>query len=419
MTLRDYFMRFGLALGVGLLIGIQRESVHDEPVNKLFAGARTFALLSLAGYVMAAVGDEMGSAIPFFGGLLVFGTLMAFAYRADLTVGKPGMTTEMSALITYGTGALCYSGPLPLGAALGVTVTAMLSLKHELRSFTHAVTRADIYAMVKFAVVSIIVLPVLPNQAYGPPPLNVLNPYSIWLMVVFVSGISFLGYVLIKVVGPRRGITLTGLLGGLASSTAVTLGFAERSKQDTELARPFALAVLVAWMVMYVRVGVVVLALSPALAGGLMLSLLIPMVAGLVYAGYLFLAQRSLERESVEFSNPFELGPALRFGLIYAVVLLGSRAAQVYLGNPGIYASGFLAGLVGVDATVLSMVDLTVRGSSLSVEVARRAIIIAATANTLFKGAFALSAGSSGFRRALWPGLLLMLAAGVWGALII
>jgi len=215
-------------------------------------------------------------------------------------------------------------------------VTAPLSLKHEFRSFTHAVTREDIYAIVKFAAISVIVLPILPNRAYGPAALQVLNPYKIWLMVVFISGISFLGYVLIKVVGARRGIGLIGLLGGLASSTAVTLSLSRRSQEDSKLSRSFALAILLAWVVMFVRVLFVVLTLNPELAASLVLPMGISAGIGAVYCAYLHHLSTFHETESVEFSNPFELGPAIRFGAIYGAVLLVSRAAQVTFGNLGI-----------------------------------------------------------------------------------
>ena len=212
-----YFYRFAAALGIGILVGIQRESVYNEPENRLFAGVRTFGLISLVGYSAALASEYLNSALPFMGVLLVFGVLLALSYQHDVTEGKPGMTTEMATVITLITGAMCYWDLIPLAAALAVTVTAMLSLKPQFRAFAHAITREDIYATLKFAVISIIVLPVLPHRTFGPPPFNVVNPYNIWLMVVFISGISFLGYVLIKIVGARLGIGLTGLLGGIAS----------------------------------------------------------------------------------------------------------------------------------------------------------------------------------------------------------
>ena len=412
MEVADYFYRFGLALGIGLLIGIQREAEFDQPEGKIAAGSRTFALISLAGFVLALASRETGSGLPFLGGLIAMAGLLILGYYADLIVAKPGMTTEMAAIVAYGTGGLAYWGPLPLAAALGVTITALLSLKPQMRSFTHALTREDIYATVKFAVISVLVLPLLPNQAYGPPPFDVFNPFHIWLMVVFISGISFLGYVLIKLVGAQRGIGLTGLLGGIASSTAVTLSFARRSHDEEELSNPFALAILVAWAVMFVRLLVIIVALAPRLAQALVVPMMASAIVGLFYSGYLYFVKWEVRQESLEFENPFELGPALRFGLIYAVVLFVARAAQVYFGDVGIYVSSFVSGLVGVDAIALSIVDLLDGGAALGLVTATRAIVIAAMANTLFKGIFALAVGAPALRRALTPGLLLMLLAG-------
>lgn len=409
----DYFYRFAVALGIGILIGIQRESAYDEPEGKLFAGVRTFALISLTGYVAALTADQLASALPFVGVLVVFGVLLALSYHKDVHAGKPGMTTEMATVITFMIGAVCYWDLILLAAALGVTVTALLSLKPQFRTLAHAVTRDDIYATLKFAVVSIIVLPILPNRNFGPSPFDVFNPYKIWLMVVFISGISFLGYVMIKVVGAQRGIGLTGLLGGIASSTAVTLSFSQRSRESPQLARPFSLAIIVAWTVMFVRLLIVVLALNQALAYRLLLPASITLFAGLVYCVYLYFVQPSHEKEDMTFANPFELRPALKFGAIYAVILLVSTAARVYFGNTGIYVSSFVSGLVGVDAIALSMADLARAPTNLDLTVAARAVMIAALSNTLFKGGFALMSGAPALRRALWPGMALMVAAGV------
>ena len=408
-----YFYRFVAALGIGFLIGIQRESAYDEPEGKLFAGVRTFSLISLTGYVAALAADQLASALPFVGVLLVFGVLLALAYHRDVLTGKPGMTTEMATVITFAIGAVCYWNEILLAAALGVAVTALLSLKPLSRMLSHAITREDIYAVLKFAVISIVVLPVLPNQNFGPPPFDVLNPYKIWLMVVFISGISFLGYVMIKIVGAQRGIGLTGLLGGIASSTAVTLSFSQRSRKSPELARPFSLAIIVAWTVMFLRVLVVVFTLNPELAYRLLLPMSASLVVGLIYCGYLYIKQRSYEKEDLTFVNPFELGPALKFGALYTVILLISTAARVFFGNTGIYISSFVSGLADVDAIALSMVDQVRASPPLDLTVAARAITIAALSNTLFKGIFALVSGSPALRRALWPGMAVMVAAGI------
>ncbi len=415
----DIFYRFGIALVIGFLVGLQRQHASDASDKEIFAGVRTFSLISVLGCGAAMLADVSGSAwtLPVIAAML--GVLAAVAYYINAIDGDTGVTTEIATLLTFVVGALCYWEQIALSVALGVVMTVLLSIKPETHRFASLLTREDIYATLKFAVVSAIVLPVLPNQSYGPPPFDVLNPYNIWLMVVFISGISFLGFVLMKVVGARRGIGLTGLLGGIASSTAVTLSFAQRSNKNKALAKPFSLAIIIAWAVMFVRVIVVVFTLEPTLGRLLLWPMLLCLAVGGAYAGYLYLVHPTEEQHDVEFANPFELGPAIKFGLVYAVVLLVSKAAQVYFGNTGVYISSLVSGLADVDAIALSMVDLVrAQSGGVSMGVASDAIMIAALANTLFKGGFALTTGSSDLRRALLPGMVLLLITGAAAILL-
>ncbi len=408
------FYRFAVALGIGLLVGIQRESAYTNHEKRIFAGVRTFALISLAGYTAALISNQVNSALPFVGIILVLGTLMAINYHTDVTAGKPGLTTEVAVLIVFAIGAMCYWDFILLAAGLGVSVTVLLSLKHEFRSFTLAITKEDVYATLQFAVISLIILPVLPNQTFDVvPPFDILNPHRIWLMVVFTSGISFLGYIMIKINEVQRGIALTGLLGGIASSTAVTLSFSQRSRTNEELARPFSLAIIVAWTVMFIRVLIIVFALERSLVQNIIMPIGVVTLVGLGYCVFLFLRQRSAVSDDLQFVNPFELGPALKFGAIFAVVLVVARAAQLGFGNVGVYISSFISGLVDVDAIAFTMIDLVTGSTQLDPVVGSRAIVIAALSNTLFKGSFALITGSRNLRRALLPGLLLILGAGI------
>jgi uncharacterized membrane protein (DUF4010 family) len=243
--------------------------------------------------------------------------------------------------------------------------------------------------------------------------LDVLNPYEIWLMVVLISGISFLGYVLIKLVGARQGISLAGLLGGLISSTPVTLSFSQRSKEETGLAKPFALAITVAWAMTYLRVMVEVATLNAALLSELWIPLVSAAGLGLAYAAYLYFQQHTDQEGEVSYSNPFELGTALKFGLLYAVVLVASKAAEVYLGNTGVYLSSIISGLPDADAVTLSMAQLSQGAGGLDVTTAARAVVLGVMSNTAAKGAIVLFSGSSGLRRAILPGFLLMLVSGI------
>jgi uncharacterized membrane protein (DUF4010 family) len=414
------FYRFGVALFIGILVGLQREYAHDlddETGQKSFAGVRTFALMGLAGCAAAMAADILESPLVLIGLLLPIGALIAIAYYVLATRGSVGITTEVAAVVTMLAGALCFWDQLAIAVALGVTTTALLSLKIELHGFAARLTREDMLAVLKFAIITAIILPILPNENYGPPPLDVFNPYKIWLMVVLISGISFLGYGLFKLVGSRRGTGLTGLLGGLVSSTATTLSFSQRSHKSGQLAKPFALAIIIAWTIMFARVLVEVGATHYALLDKLWLPLVAGAVAGLLYCVYLYLAPRADDEEDVQVSNPFELRPAITFGILYGLILLVARAAQVYLGDTGIYLSSIASGLADVDAITLSMTELSSSGN-LALPTAARAIVLAVVANTVVKGGIVLASGSKPLRRAVLPGFVLILGVALVAAFL-
>jgi len=353
MERAELFYRFGAALAIGALIGLEREHSHRRANEELFAGVRTFPLIALMGCVTALLSEQLG-VWSFVGITIVFGALVTVAYFVESKYGDTGLTTEVSALVTFLVGALCYWDYLPLAAAISVVMTLLLSLKPEIRSLAYNLSQEDIYATLKFAVVSAIVLPVLPNRSFG--PFAVLNPYKIWLMVVFISGISFLGYLLMKIIGPEQGIGLTGLLGGIASSTATTVSFARRSHRDQDLAKPFAMAIMISWTVMFVRVLIIVGTLNFQLLRGLWMPMAASILAGVAYCTYLYLTQRTNEKSTFDYSNPFELGPALTFGLLYGIILVVSKTMERHLGDTGLYLSSVVAGLTDVNAISLSVV---------------------------------------------------------------
>ena len=419
MAQADLFYRFGVALAIGFLVGLQREYAHGGPEQEISAGERTLALMGLTGCAAALVADELGSPWAFVGVIVALGLLIVASYVVTSWRGDVGLTTEVATTLTVLAGALCYWNYLELAVAIAVATTVLLSLKLETDRLVQRITREDIRATLKFAVITAIVLPVLPRRSFGPPPVDVLKPYNVWLMVVFISGISFLGYVLIKLVGARRGIGLTGLLGGLASSTAVTLSFAEKSSKGSGLDRSFGLAIIIAWTTMFPRVLVEVAALNASLLDRVLLPMIAAASVGAAYAGYLYLSQRADVQEDLAFSNPFELGPALRFGLIYAAVLFVSRAAQVYLGDTGVYISSVVGGLADADAITLSMAELSSGSEGLNPATAARAIVLAAMSNTAAKGSIVLASGSAGLRKVLLPGFVLMLIAGLGAALLV
>jgi uncharacterized membrane protein (DUF4010 family) len=403
--------RFIVALGVGLLIGLQRQFALGSPRRELALGVRTFALCSVSGFAAALLSDEAGSPAVFAAVLGILGLMIAVGYFRETSSGRPGLTTRVAAILTLLLGALAAHGSLILVSAIGVTVTALLSFKMEMHRLARHLTREDLFAVLKFAVVSAVILPVLPDRDLGPFPFDALNPYRIWLFVVLVSGIGFVGYVLAKWKGTDRGIGLTGLVGGIASSTAVTVGFARRSRETPRLTRVFAAAVLLAWTVMFVRVGAILAAVNPQVLRESWPFLAASTAAGLLASALLWMSNRKdTAGHRFPLSNPFELGTSLKFGAIFTVVLLLTRVAQSRFGNSGVYASSMLSGLLDVDAVVFSTARMHHISAGLDSHTASVSIALAAAANTLFKAGVCWFSGAPALRRAVLPGFLLICA---------
>jgi uncharacterized membrane protein (DUF4010 family) len=409
----DLFYRFGIALAIGFLVGLQREFSYRKAQAPASAGVRTFSLLSLSGCAAAFVAETARSPAllaVFFG---VVGALVVASYLATTRSGDVGSTTEVAELITVLNGALCYWGMLQLAAAIGVATTVVLSAKLPLQKLVEKLTTEDLVATLKFGVVTAIVLPVLPREPLGPPPFDVLVPYDLWRMVVLISAIGFVGYVLIQIVGPKRGIGLTGILGGLVSSTALTLSFAQKSREDDGLGKPFALAIVVAWTMMFARILAAVAVINRDLLDALWLPLSATGAAGAAYGAWLHFSDRASPETEIQFSNPFEVGPALRFGLLYAVVLLVSRAAQLEFGDRGVLLSALVAGVADVDAITLSLSELSRTSQGLGLEAAASGVMVAAMANTALKGGIVLVTASSSLRRRVWPAVVVVLGCGL------
>ncbi|MCP3869815.1 MAG: MgtC/SapB family protein [Gammaproteobacteria bacterium] len=393
--------QFGAALGLGMLIGMERERTRNE--ERAFAGVRTFALVALLGATAAYAGEQL--AIPWIVGL-VFMAIMALvgvAYYVSAQNGQIGATTEVSVLITFFVGSMCAWGEVGIAGAVAVVTMLLLALKGWLHNLATHIESSDVEATLKFAIITLIVLPLVPNTNYGPEGLEVINPYKTWLMVVLIAGLNFFGYILVKVVGREHGLGITGLLGGLVSSTAVTLSFSQRSRVEPNLAPVLALAILLAWTVMFFRVVVEVGVVNPTLARSLTLGMLLMGVTSLAICFILWKRNRTTEKAEVESgNNPFELGDAIKFGGVFAVVIFVASAAQVYLGNTGLYLAGALAGLTDVDAIALSMANLAWENPA-NTGAAARTIVIAVISNTMVKCGMAIWLGAPPMRRTMIP----------------
>ena len=276
----DLALRFGAALGLGLLLGLERERKRDAEL--LFGGVRTFALIALLGAIGAFLERELNQGWLVLVAFVAVGSLVVVSYAMTAARGELGITTEITALLAFIVGALCGWSHVDVAAVVTVVCLLLLTLKDYLHRLARRVELADVEATLKFAVISVIILPLLPNETFGPPPLDVINPYKIWLMVVLIAGLNFLGYVLVKVFGDEHGLVVTGILGGLVSSTAVTLSFSQRSRQEPAMSSAFVLAIVVAWTIMFLRVVVIVGMVNRSLAGGLALALGLMAAAGLL-----------------------------------------------------------------------------------------------------------------------------------------
>jgi len=401
--------RFGVALALGMLVGLERERTQDH--TTAFAGVRTFALIALLGATASYLDLRLG--LPWLA-LAVFIMLAILVIASHVVVsirGKMGITTEVTALLAFLLGVLCIHGSIAIAAAIGVTCALLLALKDWLHTLAGRIESSDVEATLKFAIVTVIILPLLPNRDFGPLPINVINPYIIWLMVVLICGLNFVSYILVKIMNKEQGLGLTGLLGGLVSSTALTLGFAQRSRRDATPPYALAFGILLSWTVMFVRVIVVVWVVNPALGHYLLLRLGFLTLVSVAISLAMWRWAHSKETGTVTSGeNPFELGQAIKFGLIFGVILIMSKVAQTYLGREGLYLAGAVGGLADVDAVALSMSQFSVSGIA-TAEAATRAVIIGALANTVTKTGLVIGLGSPSLRRAILPPAVILAIA--------
>ena len=409
----NIFYKLAAALGIGFIIGMQRENSYSRNNSRHPAGLCSFSIVSLCGALSCYLGEFMDSIVPFVTGLVVVGLLLvashvAYGLSNRENGGPAGVTTSTALIMIYFLGALCWFNRLLEACILMIVLLWLLAVKRQLHEFAKKLSSEDIMATVKFAVISLLILPFLPNHAFGPTGLEVLNPHTIWLFVVFISGIGFVGYVLIKVVGPGKGIWLTGLLGGLASSTALTLNLVGRSRDNEQYAADFTLGIVLSWSVMYVRLYLICVFLVPSLAMPLLAPLIVPVVPGLGYALYLKIREsKNHLQKTTDFNNPFKLLPAVKFGLVFTVVMFLANAARVYLGSGALIACSFLGGAAEMDAVAFSLIDMC-RKAALENHSLILALLFASLANTITKGGIVYFLGAKAMRRPIIPAVALI-----------
>lgn len=384
---------FALSAGIGLLVGLERER---KPSAK--AGVRTFTLIAVLGSLAALLENATGSAWSIAAGALsVTGTLVAaYLHDRDTVRDDSGTTTVIAAIAVFFLGAVNYYGYPTLAVALGVGITVLLYFKAEIEGFSHKLTAQDLRSMLQFAVLTAVILPLLPDRAFG--PYGVLNPFQIWLMVVLVEAVSLSGYVAWRLTLGRHGLLLAGVLGGLVSSTATTLAYARQVGAGDRGAASGVLVILLANATMLVRVLVLVGVVAPealSRAAAVVAPALAAALLGVVWRW------RSLQAAPVDgeesFRNPTQLSTALTFGAIYGLILLFTAWAHDYFGLGGVLALAAVSGLTDVDAITLSSMQM-LNQSVLVRDTALTAVAVAVASNLVFKAAMASAAGGARLR---------------------
>jgi uncharacterized membrane protein (DUF4010 family) len=402
------------ALAIGLLIGIERGwSEREENEGDRIAGIRTFSLIGLLGGVTASISIQVTSwflIVSFIG----VSALIIAAHILDEKSNKDvGTTTAFAMILSFVLAVWATYGHQIPALAVTVVVITLLGYKPVLHSWLRNIKPIDFFSGIKLLVISIILLPLLPNKGYG--PWEALNPYWTWWMVVLISAISFLGYVVIQIFGEKIGVLLTAISGGLISSTAVAFSMG-RFARDHKCNFLFSSGVLLASAIMFCRVIIEVMVVNPELLHILWIPLA-TMFTGLilVFVWYwrLKCQEETEEQQNIEFKNPLQIGMALKFGILLTVVIFLSEAMQEWFGSYGVYALSMVSGLIDVDAIALSLSRSAKQ--DLALEVATLGILLACLMNTLVKGL--IFAFIAGFKEHFKLPLL-MLAAIVPGILV-
>lgn len=403
------------ALLIGALVGIEREKKKSASEDLGIGGVRTFILFALSGAVAAWLAERLGSGWVFAVPLLGVAALAVAGYIAQARV-KPrslGLTTEVAAITVYLLGGACVAGHVEIALALGVALSAILAYKQPLHDLVDKLGTDDIESGVKLLAATFIVLPLLPHEAVD--PWGAIEPYSLWLLAILIAALSLIGYLATRALGPEKGAAVTGLAGGLVSSTAVTLTFARQSHDEGDSSDDaLATGLLLAWGIMFVRVIVEVAVVHAPLVPPLLLPMGAMGLVTLALAAWFAVRSRAHTAAAGEvlLRNPFSLYSAAKFALFFAVVLLAVKLVQIHFPGRGYYVVAALAGLTDVDAITLSMSAL-VRDGGAEARTGVAAIVVASLMNTVVKCGMIVVLASPGLRRRAVVATGLLLAAGL------
>lgn len=408
---QQIIFRLAVALAIGLLIGLERGwKEKDTEEGARIAGLRTYALLGLLGGSTALIAVHLDTLVLLGLAFLAVAGVLTAAYLADFRCNEDvGITSLVASLLTFTLGALAGAGQVTGAGAAAVVAALLLGFKPLLHGWVEAVRRRELYAGLKLLVISVVLLPILPDRGYG--PWQALNPFEIWWLVVLIAAISFAGYFAVKLVGAGRGALYTGLFAGLASSTAVTLHFARLARDQSGAAPLLATGALLASGVMLPRLLLVVAIIHVDLVRPLLVPAAV--MAAVTFGGALLVCRRAADGEEVAppMENPLELKTALTFGLLLATVMLAAEAARAWLGDPGILALALVSGGANMDAATLYLTRMS--QGEVTLAVAATGIIIAAAANNVVKAVMAAVVGGAALGLRVVLPLVLAALAGV------
>ena len=374
-------LRFLLALALSFLIGLERESSGYATKGRVFAGVRTYSLIGVYGFSCGwLVSINQTWALPI--GMLSLTALAIVGYLAKLKSDFVGWTSEVAALVTFVMGALCQLTDLWMPMALGIISTFLLSEKAKIEKYVESLDNAEFLAVIKFLLITVIILPVLPNQEYSEFK---LNPRRIWQIVVLVSTVGFAGYFLTKKLGNRAGLWLSGLLGGIVSSTAVSIATGRIAQNSPERSVSALQATVLASCVMYIRILALIWFIKPDLLPFLWWQMLALSAIGLLLSIHKGKDAPSVGRPSVRtLQNPFEIRPALIFASLFVVLSVVTIVVQRLYGNTGLLTLAGIVGVSDIDPFILSIVNQWTSGQNLTI----LAILVAMMSNTIIKGIY-------------------------------
>lgn len=385
----------GVALGIGLLIGLER-GWHERSAEdgRRVAGVRTFGLIGLAGGLTGILAAHFGGWVLVAGLLGLSAILVASYWAANQQDNGVGITTEVASLLTFILGVTAVAGYTYTAVVSAVVITILLGMKAILHRGLLKLSEAELFAIFKLLLIALVILPVLPNGDFG--PWGALNPFVIGWMILLLAGLSFIGYFAMRILGPQRGLLLTSVFGGIASSTALTLVFSRLARGGVSATALLAIGIVIASVTLFPRVTIEVGIVNPALA-----TELIPILGGMLLIGFggallwwrygIRTQNKEVDVEPV-LKNPLELSAALRFGLLLVLIMLFARAIQHVAGDTGIYALAAISGLADVDALSLSLAKMAA-DAQVAPTVATEAIVLAILVNTMVKTVLAYVVG--------------------------